>query len=185
MEKYEKRFRVDEIRATDEGKLVGYAACFGTASHDLGGFRETIAVGAFDRTLEENPDVLALYEHDEKQVLGRTINGTLKLEVDEHGLRVEITPPDTQVGRDVLALVRRGDVAGMSFRFRPYPDGDSIDMSTSPPTRTLTSVRLKEVSVVVSPAYPDTEVSVRALEAARNRSRQALRRMRLKLATIQ
>jgi uncharacterized protein len=180
---FEDRCYVGEIRATEEGKLVGYAAVYNSRSHDLNGFVEVIAPGAFSRTLQENPDVLALVEHDTNRVLARTTNGTLRIVPDERGLKVEIEPANTSYGRDIVELVRRGDVAGMSFRFRPYPGGAQMDLTQNPPLRTLRSVELKEVSVVVSPAYPATDVSVRALEEARRESnRQALQKMRLMLA---
>jgi HK97 family phage prohead protease len=180
---YENRFNA-VVEATSDGKLVGYAAVFNSLSHDLGGFREIIQPGAFDRTLTEFPDVLALVEHDVSKPLGRTLPGTLKLTTDEHGLRVEITPPDTSAGRDIVESVRRGDVAGMSFQFRPFPGGDSLDLSGPLPLRILKSVKLKEVSVVINPAYPDTEVHVRALEEARETQRHTLMRMRLQLAEV-
>lgn len=170
----------------DSGKLVGYAAVFNSRSHDLGGFQEIIAPGAFTRTLKENPDVLALVEHDTNRILARTTNGTLRIAPDSHGLRVEIDPADTSYARDLLTLVKRGDVAGMSFRFRPYAGGASMDLHSSPlPLRTLRSIELKEVSVVVDPAYPATEVSVRALQDAREaHTRNALRKLRLRIAAL-
>jgi HK97 family phage prohead protease len=178
---FEKRFSAD-LNA-DGGKLVGYAAVFNSMSHDLGGFREVIAPDAFTRSLRERPDVLALVEHDSNRVLARTTNNSLRLYPDERGLRVEIEPADTSYARDLLALVKRGDVQGMSFAFRPYPNGASLDAKTS--IRTLHSVELKEVSVVLDPAYPATEVSVRALEEAREaHTRHALRRLRLRLAAL-
>jgi HK97 family phage prohead protease len=176
-----------EIRATaglqeDSGKLVGYAAVFNSRSHDLGGFVEVIEQGAFARTLTENPDILALMEHDTAKVLARTTNGTLTVTEDARGLRVEIDPADTSYGRDLLALVRRGDVHGMSFRFRPYPGGEKRQRGL----RTLTSVMLKEVSVVVDPAYPAAAVEVRnAMQDEVNRANQldALER-RLRIAAL-
>lgn len=183
-EMFERRF-TEEVRATEEGALVGYAAVFNSRSHDLGGFQEVLLPSAFDRTLEEYPDILALVEHDKNKVLGRTKNGTLRIRPDEHGLRVEIDPADTSYARDIMELVRRGDVAGMSFRFKPFAGGTSVDMSQNPPLRTLSSVRLKEVSVVVEPAYPETEVALRDLERAREQNvRDAIRRMRLELAEV-
>lgn len=181
---YEVRFNADLSETS--GKLVGYAAVFNSRSHDLGGFVEQIAPGAFDRTLRENPDVLALVEHDTNRVLARTTNGTLRVAPDSKGLRVEIDPANTSYARDLLELVKRGDVAGMSFRFRPYSGGDSIDLKASPlPVRTLRSVELKEVSVVVNPAYPATEVFARSLEEARtHHARNELRRLRLTLAAL-
>lgn len=174
--------RFTEIRATDEGKLAGYAAVFNSRSHDLGGFVEVIAPGAFQRTLKEFPDILALVEHDKNKVLARTTNSTLNILPDQHGLRVEIEPAETSYARDIMALVKRGDVAGMSFRFRPFPGGSSINMEGDVPLRTLTSVELKEVSIVVDPAYPDTAVALRDLEEARTEGRKnKFRRLRLDL----
>lgn len=180
---FENRFRA-ELEATEEGKLVGYAAVFNSLSHDLGGFRENIEPGAFDRSLREFPDVLALFDHDMSKVLGRTSSGTLRLAQDERGLRVEIDLPNNTLGNDLRESVKRQDIVSMSFRFKPYPGGDYFDTTTSPPTRHLKAVQLKEVSVVVDPAYPDTSVSVRALEDARNEQTHALRRARLRLAEI-
>lgn len=60
----------------------------------------------------------ALYEHNYTQLLGRTKSGTLVLSEDDTGLRFELTPPNTQLGNDVLELVERGDISGMSFGFR-------------------------------------------------------------------
>lgn len=175
-----------ELRATDEGRITGYAAVFNASSHDLGGFIETIAPGAFSRTLRENPDVLALYEHDAHRVLGRTTNGTLVLTEDEHGLRFDLTPADTSYARDMLALVRRGDIGGASFRFRPYPGGSAMDVTQTPALRTLRAVELKEISIVLDPAYPSAGVvSVRALDAARDEyGRHLTRGRRLRLAEL-
>jgi uncharacterized protein len=180
---YELRTSAD-LRATDDGKLVGYAAVFGALSEDLGaGLREVIAPGAFTRTLREFPDILALVEHDTGKVLARTTNGTLRIAEDERGLSVEIDPANTSYARDLIELVRRGDVAGMSFRFKPFPGGASLDMGQSPPLRTLHSVRLREVTVTVSPAYPDTSVALRDIEAARtDQIKNTHRRLRLQLA---
>lgn len=183
---YEKRFLTDEIRASeDSGIITGYAARFNSPSRDLGGFVEVIERGAFKRTLQEDAqDVLALVEHDPSKVLASIRAGTLTLEEDERGLRFELTPADTTYARDLLELVRTGNVAGASFRFAPHAGGARMDMSTSPvPTRTLTSVRLKEVSVVTSwPAYPDTSVAMRDLERAQDEARKNIvRRMRMRL----
>jgi HK97 family phage prohead protease len=180
---FERRFTTAELRSTEEGKLVGYAAVFNSLSTDLGGFKELLEPTVFDRSLREHPDVIALYGHDKLSVLGRVANGTLRVTPDGHGLRVEITPNlNTTLGRDVVEMVRRGDMAGMSFGFRPYPDGVRMDVTTSPATVTLKSVRLLEVSVCVVPAYPATEISVRALEEARAANvRPALERMRMRL----
>ncbi|EIE0341770.1 HK97 family phage prohead protease, partial [Salmonella enterica] len=70
---------------------------------------------------------------------------------DATGLRFELTPPDTQTGRDVLALVERGDISGMSFGFRALKE--SWDVTPSPYIRTVTAAELREITVTSLPAY--------------------------------
>jgi len=92
----------------------------------MGGFVEIIKPGAFTKTLDES-DVRALLNHNSDQVLGRMSAGTLKLWEDDRGLRAEIHPPDTSAGRDAVALIKRGDLTGMSFGFRAVRDEKSPD----------------------------------------------------------
>lgn len=145
--------------------VVGWAAVFGPLSEDLGGFREKIEPTAFDFSLRENQDVRALVDHDSGKVLGRRSNGTLKLSTDERGLKVEIDLPDTTYARDLKTLMNRGDISQMSFAFTVPPNGDKWDGKTEDGLRlrTLTDVRLVEVSVVAIPAYPDTTAAIRKL----------------------
>lgn len=147
-----------EVRA-DENRLVGYAAVFDSWSVDLGGFRERITAGAFKKTLQEKPDVRALLNHDATLVLGRTKNGTLKLREDETGLHMELEPVATTYGTDLLELVKRGDVDGMSFGFRVV--NDSWEMIDKQLSRSVHEVELIEVSAVTFPAYPETNISAR------------------------
>ena len=153
-----------EVRAAEDEptRLVGYAAMFGELSEDLGGFRERVAPGAFSKGLGA-ADVRALFNHDETLILGRTKAKTLSIAEDERGLRVEVTPPDTQAARDVIESVRRGDVDQMSFGFRTIKDDwEEVDGEL---IRTLVEVRLFDVSPVVFPAYPQTDIAVRSMDA--------------------
>ena len=151
-----------------EGSVIkGYAIVFGTLSEDLGGFREIIEATAVDRTLAGG-DVRALVDHDPSKVLGRRKAGTLKLEKDARGLLVTITPPDTTVGRDTLALVGRGDVSGMSFTFEVVrPGGERFERRGDQLVRIVSDAIIHEVSVVTFPSYTATDVQVarRSLEA--------------------
>ena len=165
-------------------KIRGYAIVFDTPSHDLGGFQEIITPAAVDRTLGEHLDVRALVDHDTSKVLGRTKAGTLALRKDARGLLVEIDPPETTVGRDILESVRRGDVTGMSFGFRVVrPHGERFETRSDIATRIITDMVISEVSVVTFPAYAAADVSVaqrslRAFRAEEVRPRlDALRRL--------
>jgi uncharacterized protein len=146
-----------EVR-TEGRKLTGYVATFNNETR-ISDFSETIAPGAFKASLAGGGDILALANHDPKQVLARTKSGTLRLSEDTRGLKFEIDVPDTTTGRDILALATRGDIGGMSFGFTVDKDGESW----SGETRTLKSVTLHEVSVVSSfPAYSGTSVQARS-----------------------
>ena len=156
-----------ETRADGERMtVVGYAAIFGEVADIAGIYREVIARGAFSRSLRTD-DVLALFGHDSRRLLGRSTSGTLRLAEDAKGLSVEIDLPDTTDGRDVRALIARGDISGMSFGFNVREGGDFWDFSSDPPLRTITDVDLAEVSVVSAPAYAGTSIALRSLESAR------------------
>ena len=103
--------------AADGRRVAGYAIVFGDLSEDLGGFREVIMPEAVDRTLSEQIDVRALANHNPADVLGRVSAGTLRLQKDARGLLVSIDLPKTSTGNDLLELVSRRDVSGMSFSF--------------------------------------------------------------------
>lgn len=161
-----------EVRAEGDEKrtLAGYAAVFNSDTSIGDFFIERIAPGAFDKAIKG--DVRALIDHDTGRVIGRTKSGTLRLSVDERGLKVEIDVPDTADGRDLWTLVERGDVSGMSFGFRVTKQ--EWDETGDIPIRTIQEVELYEVSAVAFPAYDDTELGVRALEAAREEAAAAL-----------
>jgi len=85
------------------------------------------------------------------------------LSEDEVGLHVEIDPPDTQWARDAMTTIERGDVTQMSFGF--YTIKDEWNQNTTPQERGLVEVECFDVSPCTSPAYPDTDVAVRAMES--------------------
>ena len=156
-----------EQRAGQQGRrIVGYAALFNNETTIAGAFREKIEPGAFRNALAED-DVLALVNHNPERLLGRLKSGTLKLEEDAIGLRFEIDPPDTTEGRDLMHMMERGDVSGASFGFMVRKGGDSWDYRSKPPSRTVSDVKLLDVSVVTQPAYPDTSAALRSLEQNR------------------
>ena len=144
--------------------VVGHAAVFDSLSENLGGFRETIERNAFDDVLED--DVRALFNHDSNLILARTKSGTLKLSLDEKGLRYEFDVPDTTTGRDLLVSLERGDVSQSSFGFTVEQDSWDKD-EDGIHIRSISKVkRLFDVSPVVYPAYPSADVAKRSLAAA-------------------
>ena len=164
---------VEEVRVErgTDGKptrIVGRAAVFGQTSLPLSTkhgtkFVEQIAPGAFKRSLAGQGDILALVEHDPRQILGRRSAGTLKLTEDDKGLAFELTPADTTAARDAIANIDHGNIRGMSFGFGT-PEDTWEKREDGMSLRTLTSIPLAEVSVTGLPAYEGTEVDLRSVE---------------------
>lgn len=161
-----------EIRADGDGRtFTGYAAVFNADSEPMGGFTERIAPGAFRRSLTSHGwDIKLLANHDAGRVLGSTRAKTLRLTEDDRGLYVEATLPDNTDGRDIAESIRRGDIDSMSFGFSAQPGGET--WSKDGAIRTLTDIKLYEVSIVAWPAYSSTAgtTSVRALTAYAQRT---------------
>jgi HK97 family phage prohead protease len=162
-----------ELRSSEAGAgqvptIYGYGAVFNTRSAPIAGmFLEEILPGAFDGVLED--DVRALFNHDPNFVLGRTRSKTLQLSIDTRGLAYTITPPDTQMVRDlVLAPMARGDINGSSFAFRVAPDGDEWRQEGDLVIRTIHRIQtLFDVSPVTYPAYDESPSAQRSLTAWR------------------
>lgn len=174
----ERRSVTGSVEARGEGEartLQGYAAVFNQRVSILGLFEEMVAPGAFRDALGRD-DVRALFNHDPNYVLGRSTAGTLQLLEDERGLRYEIATPDTQAGKDVSALVARGDVQGSSFSFEV--EAESWDHTATPPLRTIERVKLFDVGPVTFPAYEQTSVSARSITESRRVGVETLSRER-------
>lgn len=177
--KIERRFTsslVEIRRAEGEDDLSkkrvrGYAAVFDQESENLGTdnpqIREVLSPGAFDDVMGD--DVRALFNHDPSLILARSKggSGTLRIGTDKTGLWYEFEAPDTQVGRDLIVSMDRGDVDQSSFGFTVADDTweeRNVDGKTLY-KRTINKVaRLFDVSPVTYPAYPDTSVALRSLE---------------------
>ncbi|MDF2789521.1 MAG: prohead protease [Neobacillus sp.] len=138
--------------------ITGYAAVFNSPTTIGDWFTEIIAPGAFSRSLSENGDIRALFNHNWDNVLGRTKSGTLKLEEDDRGLKFEIELPNTTIARDLAESMARGDINQCSFGF--WVNEETWDYSVEPYVRTVNEVELFEISVVSIPAYDDTEASL-------------------------
>ncbi len=163
------RGRVEMRMEGEDGPthIRGHAAVTNVIEEIFPGFRERIQAGAFEEAISRD-DVRALWNHDSNIVLGRNTSGTLELHEDEIGLAYSVTPPDTQLVRDmVMTPIERKDVTGSSFGFR-------VDRATEVPQedggllRTIESLELVDVSPVTFPAYPDATVALRGVLATKS-----------------
>ena len=149
--------------STSESRHIeGYAIVFNSLSNDLGGFREIIEQGAITDELIKNSDILCLMNHDiKKGVLARSYQGrgSLKLDIDEHGLHYSFEAPKTALGDEVLEGIRRGDISKCSFAFVCGEDNWDKDEKTGEYIRHVKKIKnLYDVSLVYHPAYEETEV---------------------------
>lgn len=163
-----------EIRAisnevqVDSRNITGYAVVFESISEDLG-FIERIMKGAITDDTIKKSDVFCLLNHDSTKVLARSKygEGSLKLEIDERGLKYSFTAPQTDLGNEILEHLERGEIDSSSFAFTVSLDEGSEKWYTVEGVqyRDIYVVEaLYDVSPVYQPAYQETTVSKRALE---------------------
>lgn len=160
-----RNFNLSEIRVDEQEtrKVVGYASVFNSLSENLGGFREQIDKRAFDSVLEDtkNLDCRCLFNHDPNFILARSPK-TLRLSVDDNGLRYEFDSPETSFGNDLLVSLQRGDISQSSFGFVVETDEWTQNEDGSI-IRTIKKVsRLLDVSPVTYPAYTSATVAQRS-----------------------
>lgn len=158
----ELNYRTAEFTTRDDGEALtieGYFAVFNSNYQITPDMSESIAPGAFDRSI--SGDVRALVNHDTTLVLGRTAAHTLELRTDERGLwgKVTVNPSDTDA-MNLYERVKRGDVSGCSIGFEIREEETAISDDGSIHW-TIKDVDLHEVSCCTFPAYEATNISAR------------------------
>lgn len=158
---------VEGLKTIDEKDkkmtIEGYAIVFDKpATHT---FTEVIARGALDDC--DLNDVCLKYNHsDEYVVMARTRNQSLKLEVDDIGLKITADLIDTQSNRDIYNSIQAGLLDKMSFAFTV----DKEEWNADGTERTIYGIdKLFDVSVVTEPFYDDTSVYARSKEIYRKK----------------
>lgn len=160
-----------------EGRLIeGYAIVFNQESRVIYdeklnlAFIEIIKTGAVTEELLSRCDVIAVLEHDKSRVLARSRygSGTLKLSIDDYGVKYSFYAPNTVDGDFAIEMITRGDIFGSSFRYR-LNEKDKTKVSYSKKDglllRTVHKIdRISDISIVVNPAFYGTDVTVRSLE---------------------
>ena len=113
--------------------------------------RERFEAGAFTPI----GDVLLNAQHARQTPLARTGGGGLTLTDGPDALRIEADLPATRAADDVLELVRSKVLRGLSIEFRAIAERMDGDL------RIISAAALGAVSVVDTPAYPESEVEAR------------------------
>jgi HK97 family phage prohead protease len=147
-------FNKVEFRSSTEenGKRIIEAIIpYNSKSQDLGGFREVITETAFKRSISQNKNIFAYYNHDDNKILGSTKSKTLELRSEDEGLHCKLFLGETSFANDCWDIISRNDCNTLSFAFIPFEVENRSNL------RYLKSVDLIEVSFCVSqPAYIET-----------------------------
>ena len=159
----------DDNYDADSHVIRGLAIPVESRSQLLGGkFYEVIAREAVSQELIDSNDVRLLYDHNPAAgTIGRSKFGvgTLRLYVDDEGLKFECEIPNTPFGKTIEEGIRRRDIDGVSFGFYVGKDEKEKNADGTFNRRVLSFRKLVEISVLdVLPAYTDTQVAVRAIE---------------------
>lgn len=163
-----------EIKMVGDDRIVeGYAVVFNSRSNELwdfgnGSFVEVIERDAITPELVASSDVKALLYHNRERVLGRSNKGegSLTLELDDHGLKYRFMAPRTADGDTAVELVKRGDISGSSFAFTVATGGSRMEeQADGTVLRTITKISgLYDITLTPDPAYSDTSVAVREMQ---------------------
>lgn len=160
----ERQYRTMELRSAEEKEdsfiVEGYATTFEPyelyEDYDGDKVYESFSADCFKDTKMD--DVIFQYNHEGK-VFARQSNGTLVLQIDDHGLYVRADLGKTAASREMYEEIKAGLVTKMSWGFMP---GEySYDRKTS--TIIHKSVKkIFDVSAVSIPANDATEIQARS-----------------------
>lgn len=159
----EYRSMMMDVAEQNDFTVVGYATTFDEPYHlyfdDKGReVKEEVSKDAFLNT--DMSDVIMQYDH-EGRVFARISNDTLKLETDEHGLKVTANLGGTEIGRNLYEEIKGGYTNKMSFGFTVA--NDKVERDGDGFLRSILSVgKLFDVSAVSLPANDLTEISARS-----------------------
>lgn len=174
-------FEIRAERSEQHGNHITGRPIVFNEQTDMGGYyAEIIDRGALDKT--DLRDVRFLVGHDTSMIpLARSrrnnANSTMQMEIDENGMeiRVDLDTENNAESRALYSATERGDISGMSFAFTV--DGEYWEnLESDYPTRHIRSIgKVFEVSAVSFPAYEQTTLEARSLEALES-ARESLER---------
>ena len=153
----------------DSRRLEGRAIVFDSYSNNLG-FYEKINRSAVTQELINNSDIIFTFNHDPNQLLARYRNGggSLDVELREDGVYFSFDIPNTTLGNDIYELIKRGDISNCSFCFTVADEKDSQkwEKRDGKMYREIMKISgLYDLSAVTYPAYSDTDINARSIEA--------------------
>ena len=159
--------------------IEGYAIVFGVESRILydcwDNYREIIEPGAITEERLKEMDIKMTMYHNREKILARSNQGegTLKLTVDEVGVKYSFEAPNTVDGDTALELVKRGDLSGSSFMFwTDEKSGVSYEKRSDGIMlrRVKTIGMIYDMTIAADPAYEQTTVEAREAYSRLNKS---------------
>ena len=176
-----------EDEQQDSYIVEGYATTFNVPylmyeDYDGTKYYEEIDRHALDNA--DMSDVIMQYDHSGR-VYARQSNDTLKLEMDDNGLKVTADLSKTELARGLYEDIAAGMITKMSWAF--VVTKDAYDQKTR--TRTILEVKkVYDVSAVSIPANDDTNIAARNYVNGRReleqREQLAKRIAKLKIDTL-
>ena len=138
------------------GRISGYASTF-TRTPDWAG--DVVAKGAFADWLTEykggGATLPLLYNHD--QSLDSFLGKVTEIHEDEHGLYFEADFDATESAQRARELAMDGRLAKFSFAYMIREQGP-VTLDDGTKANELRNLEVDEVSLVLTPANPDTSV---------------------------
>lgn len=168
--KFRPIFREATEGESNSRTIEGYAIVFGVESRILydywDNYREIIEPGAITEERLKEMDIKMTMYHNREKILARSNQGegTLKLTVDEVGVKYSFEAPNTVDGDTALELVKRGDLSGSSFMFwTDEKSGVSYEKRSDGIMlrRVKTIGMIYDMTIAADPAYEQTTVAAR------------------------
>lgn len=168
------------LREVAEGEgsgrtIEGYAIVFGVESRLIvdywDDYREIIEPGAITEEELAQMDIKMTMWHNREKLLARSNKGvgTLRLSVDDIGVKFEFDSPNTSDGNNALELVKRGDMGGSSFTYWS-DESSAVSYSKNEDDILIRHVKkinmVYEMTIASDPAYTQTSVTAREIEQA-------------------
>ena len=139
-----------EIKSlSEDGSFTGIASVYGVED----AYGDIIEKGAFTKTLQENPEIPLLWQHDDSEVIGK---GT----VTEQGGKIMISAQldmDDSLAQKAYRKIKNKLVKGLSVGFQSIKR--TFGEENGKYIRRIQELKLMEVSIVTFPALAQAQIT--------------------------
>ncbi len=157
MIKYTNKGKYELYEEEGNKKIKGFIPYNSISSLRRWNGSDSFIYGCFSKTLADNADVKAIFNHNDEKILGRVKNNTLVLTDTAEGLYADLTLGNQSYAVDLYESLKRGDCDSISFGVEIINAKYSEDKKI----RQITEARLFEISFGVTfPAFSDAKQSL-------------------------